>query len=355
MIEAFEFETAPGRVVFGRGAFSRLSAEVDRLKVGRVLVLTPAGRSEQGHIAAATLGSHAAGVLAEAKMHTPVDFTERAMTVAAERQADALLAVGGGSTIGLGKAMALRSGLPLIAVPTTYSGSEMTDVVGETAEGVKTIKRDPRIRPKGVIYDVELTLSVSPKASAASAFNAMAHAVESLYAREPNPLTVLMAEEGVRAFASALPLIIKEPRDLAARSEALYGAWLCGCCLASSGMALHHKLCHVLGGLLGLPHAETHAIVLPYALDYNASSAPDAIVRLSRALGASDPATELQQLAAQCGLPIRLADIGMREDDLESAVDLASKSPYWNPRPIDRAGLLSLLRRAFTGAPPSAD
>lgn len=184
--------------MFEPGAFSRLFTEVDRLKASRVLVLASAGRSEQGHIAAAILGSRAIGVLAEAKMRTPVDVTERAVTTSAERRADALLAVGGGSTIRLGNAMVLRSGLPLVTVRTTYFGSETTDVVGETPIGVKTTKTDPRIRPKALIYDVELTLSVSPKTTAASAFNAMAHAVESLYARERNPLTALMAEEGAR-------------------------------------------------------------------------------------------------------------------------------------------------------------
>jgi len=352
MIDSFAFETAPGRVVFGRGALSRLPEEVERLRAEHVLVLATAGRAEQCAAAAALLGSRSVGILAEARMHTPVEVTERALVTVAERKVDCLLAVGGGSTVGLDKAIALRTDLPQIVVPTTYAGSEMTDVVGETSEGVKTTKRSPRIRPEVVVYDVDLTLSVPPRTTAASCFNAIAHAVEALYAKDSNPLTSLMAEEGARSLVSALPSIMQDPLDIPARSEALYGAWLCACCLASAGMALHHKLCHTLGGLLGLPHAETHAILLPHALAYNAPAAPRAVDRLSRALGAPDPAVALQDLAGRCGLPMALGELGMRESDLDRAADLGSANAYWNPRPIDKHVLKLLLTRAFRGDRP---
>ncbi len=204
--------------------------------------------------------------------------------------------MGGGSTTGLGKAIALRTDLPQIVLPTTYAGSEMTPILGETRDSAKTTLRDPKVLPEVVIYDVELTLGLPASVSAASGMNAIAHAVEALYARDRNPLISLAGEEGVAALARALPKILDAPRDHEARSEALYGAWLCGVCLGTVGMALHHKLCHALGGSFGLPHAETHAIVLPHAAAYNAPAAPAALACVARALGTDDAARGLDDL-----------------------------------------------------------
>jgi alcohol dehydrogenase class IV len=269
MIEPFTYDLPPTRVIFGAGTLARLVLEVERLGARQALVLSTPGRAEaQANGIAASLGKRSAGIFAGAVMHTPVAVTERALRVVRERGADALVAVGGGSTTGLGKAIALRTGLPQIVLPTTYAGSEMTPILGETREGAKTTLKDPKILPEVVIYDVDLTLGLPAGVSAASGMNAIAHAVEALYARDRNPLISLAAEEGVAALARALPKILDAPRDHEARSEALYGAWLCGVCLGTVGMALHHKLCHALGGSFGLPHAETHAIVLPHAAAY---------------------------------------------------------------------------------------
>ncbi len=283
-VEPFVYEGLPLRVIFGPGRLAEAPEAVRGLGCKRALVLTTRGRRPAGERLAEALGGHAAGIFADATMHTPVDVTERALKAFAELGADCTVALGGGSATGLGKALALRTDAPQIVIPTTYSGSEVTPNLGQTKDGVKTNTRDRRILPEIVIYDVELTLSLPPSVSAASGMNAIAHAVEALYAQNRNPVTVLMAEEGLAALAAALPAIMAAPRDLAARTRAQYGAWLCGMCLGSSAMALHHKLCHVLGGTFDLPHAETHAILLPHATAYNAEAAPDAMARIARAL-----------------------------------------------------------------------
>jgi maleylacetate reductase len=237
MTESFDYEPAPVRVIFGSGTLTRLGPEVERLGARRVLVLSTQGRAEaQASGIAASLGERSAGVFAGAVMHTPVAVTEQALRIVRDRGADALVAVGGGSTTGLGKAIALRTGLPQIVLPTTYAGSEMTPVLGETKDGAKTTLRDPRVVPKIVIYDVDLTLGLPVATSVASGMNAIAHAVEALYAEDRNPVTSLMAEEGIAALARALPRILKDPKDREARSDALYGAWLCGVCLGTVGM-----------------------------------------------------------------------------------------------------------------------
>jgi alcohol dehydrogenase class IV len=266
---------------------------------------------------------------------------------------DGFVAIGGGSTIGLGKALSLRTGLPHIAMPTTYAGSEMTPILGETRHGVKTTQRSQDLIPDTVINDVDLTLGLPPRDSAASGMNAIAHAVEALYAENANPLTSLMAEEGIAALARALPRIIVTPSDGAARHDALYGAWLCGTCLGAVGMSLHHKLCHVLGGSFDLPHAETHAIVLPHVTAYNAVAAPEAMVRIARALGASDAARALHELARRLGLPKTLAEIGMPESGIDRAADMAVHNAYANPRPVDRASVRELIAAAYRGDAPS--
>jgi maleylacetate reductase len=282
-----------------------------------------------------------------------VEVAEDARRVAQALGADCCVAIGGGSTIGLGKAIALTSGMPVLAVPTTYSGSEMTPIQGFTEKGLKRTQRDPRMLPKTVIYDPALTYGLPAATSAASGMNAIAHCVEGLYAKEANPIISIMAEEGIRALAAALPRIVNEPQDVEARAQALYGAWLAGVTLGTVGMALHHKLCHTLGGTWNLPHAETHAIVLPHAARYNRDAAPEAMARVARALGAADAPAGLYDLEMQLGLHMRLAELGMKASDLERAASIASESPYPNPAPVSREGILALLRAAYAGQRPS--
>ncbi|PVE21586.1 maleylacetate reductase [Microvirga sp. KLBC 81] len=354
-MQSFVYEALPTRVVFGSGTASQLRPEVERLGVRRVLVLSTPGRGEvQAREIAALLGDLSCGVHAGAVMHTPVDATETALQVVRELGADAVVAVGGGSTTGLGKAIALRTDLPQIVLPTTYAGSEMTPILGETKDGVKTTQRTLKVLPEVVIYDVDLTMGLPPAIAATSGMNAMAHAVEALYAKDRNPITSLMAEEGIRSLARSLPEIADDPQDRTARADALYGAWLCGTCLGSVGMALHHKLCHVLGGTFDLPHAETHTIVLPHAVAYNAPAAPDAMERIARALGVTDAAQGLFGLAGRLGAKQALRDIGMPADGIEQALEATLAAPYWNPRPLEEQALRDLLTRAWNGDPPPA-
>jgi maleylacetate reductase len=288
-------------------------------------------------------------------MHVPIEVAHRARQVAAELGADGCVAVGGGSAVGLGKAIALEHDLPVIAVPTTYAGSEMTPVWGLTEGGQKRTGRDIRVLPKSVLYDPEMTLTLPAQMSATSGMNAIAHAVEGLYAPDATPIVSLMAEEGIRALATALPRVVADGSDLEARGEAQYGAWLCGAVLAATTMSLHHKLCHTLGGTLGLPHAQTHTVVLPHALAYSTPAAPEAVAAVSRALGGvPDPARALWELAGRLGAPRSLRELGMAQEDIPRIAELAVANPYSNPRPVTRDGIEALLWTAWTGAHPPA-
>ena len=354
-MNAFTHQASPVRVVFGAGVLQQLPAELDRLGLRRVLVLGTPGQAALVRRVAGLAGARSAGMFAGAVMHVPIEAVRQARAEAGRRAADGLVAIGGGSTTGLAKAVALDAGLPIVAVPTTYAGSEMTAIHGITQDGIKTTGRDPRVLPRTAIYDPELTLALPLALSVTSSFNAMAHAAEALYAPDGNPIVALMAEEGLRACAAALPRLLADPRDLAARADALYGAWLCGTVLGAAAMGLHHKLCHTLGGSFELPHAETHTVLLPHALAYNAAQAPQALARVARALGLppqADAPLALQDLARRCGAPLALREIGMPAAGLDRAAELAAASPYPNPRPLDRAALRALLQRAWDGAAP---
>jgi maleylacetate reductase len=353
MSRAFTYSALPMRVRFGAGSLAQLPDEVAGLGLTRVLVLCSPEQEATGTLVADALGDRAAGVLPEARMHVPVEVAHRARDLARELGADGCVAVGGGSAVGLGKAIALEHGLPIIAVPTTYAGSEMTPIWGLTEGGAKRTGRDPRVLPVSVLYDPELTLTLPPELSATSGINAIAHSVEGLYAPDASPIVSLMAEDGVRALAAALPAVVANGADLDARAEAQYGAWLCGAVLGATTMSLHHKLCHTLGGTLDLPHAQTHTIVLPHALAYNADGAPQAVAALSRALGGvDDPARELWELAGRLRAPRSLRELGMAEPDIERIAVMAVANPYANPRPVTREGVEALLRAAWSGEPP---
>jgi len=344
------------RVVFGTGALKHLAREIEELGAQRALVLCTPEQRGQAERVAALLGERAAGIFDKAVMHVPIETARQAREEARRLQADCAVAIGGGSTTGLGKAIALDSGLPIIAVPTTYAGSEMTPIYGLTEGGLKKTGKDARVLPRSVIYDPELSRTLPVGLSVTSGINAIAHAAEGLYAFDANPIMSLMAEEGIAALGRALPGIRREAQDMEARSDALYGAWLCGSVLGNVGMALHHKLCHTLGGSFNLPHAEVHTVVLPHALAYNAASAPQAMRRIERALKAPEGTTAAQavfDLARDNGAPVALKDIGMQAADLDRACDIALQTPYPNPRPLERAAIRALLQDAFDGARPA--
>lgn len=349
----FVFTAQPSRVIFGNGSVRRLSAEVEQLGAKRALVLCTPEQRDQAELVSDLLGSVSAGIYDGAVMHVPIETARRAREFARDAGADSLVALGGGSTVGLGKAIALESSLPVIAVPTTYAGSEMTPIYGITEEGVKKTGCDARVLPRTVLYDPELSVGLPVHMSIVSGINAIAHAAEGLYARDGNPVMSLMAEEGIRAMAHGIRGIAACSSDIEARGNCLYGAWLCGTVLGHVGMALHHKLCHTLGGTFNLPHAETHAIVLPHALAYNAAAAPEAMRHIARAIGAPSAAEGLFDLARDLGVPTALQDIGFEETGIERTLELAMSKPYWNPQPLERDGIRKLLRDACDGRRPT--
>ena len=351
-MQGFIYTALPGRVLFGSGTIARVPDEVRALGCSRAIVLSTAHQHGVGAQLAAALGPLAVGLFAEAAMHTPDDVTARAMAAVAAADADCVVAIGGGSTTGLGKAIALRTGMKQVVIPTTYAGSEATPILGETKDGRKVTIRVLDVLPEVIVYDVDLTLGLPPGLTATSGMNAIAHAVEALYAQDANPVISALAQQGIAALAAALPRIMDHPGDVDARSGALYGAWLCGVCLGAVGMSLHHKLCHTLGGSFDLPHSQTHTVVLPHAVAFNAPAAPGAMARIADALRADDAGRGLFDLARALGAPGSLRELGMPEEGLARAADLAVANPYWNPRPVDRDGVTALLADAFEGRPP---
>ena len=348
----FVYEAQPQRIVFGSGTLAAAGEELVRLGCARALVLSTPQQAESAEALARNLGNLCVGAYTKAAMHTPIEITTEAVQVAEATEADCVISLGGGSTTGLGKAIALRTHLPQIAIPTTYAGSEATPILGETVAGRKTTQRSPQILPDVVLYDVELTLGLPVPLSVTSGLNAIAHALEARYARERNPMISLMAIEAIRALVGALRRLVKSPRDRDARSDALYGAWAAGTCLGSVGMALHHKICHVLGGTFNLPHAETHAVILPHAAAYNEVVVADLLAPIAALLGNSSTGIGLYDLGQELGAPLRLADIGMPRDGLDKAADEIVASPYWNPRPVEREAIRQLLEDAFEGKRP---
>ena len=349
----FTYIGLPARVIFGAGKRFELPAEIDRLKAKKALVLSTAEQKDSAEMVSDLLGERSVGIHPKAVMHTPMETVHEARSRAMELDADCYVTIGGGTAIGLGKAIALETEMPVVAIPTTYAGSEMTTIQGFTEDGIKTTKLDDRMLPRTVIYDPELTTSLPPSYSATSGMNAIAHAVEALYAEHANPIISMIAEEGIRGLGEGLPKVCAAPEDMEGRSAALYGSWLCGVALGAGGMALHHKLCHVLGGTFNLEHAPTHTVILPHAVAYNAQAAAEPLARVAKALGSENAAQAIYDLAGEIGAPLALKDIGMPEDGLERAADLAVEKPYFNPRPITRDGILTLLDDAYHGRRPA--
>jgi maleylacetate reductase len=352
MMDSFTFPGLTTRVIFGAGTMARTEEEVRRLGHEKVLVLsTPHQGADAGKLAE-SLGGLATGIFAGAAMHTPVEVTEKAVDAFRASGASAVVSLGGGSTTGLGKAIAVRTGADQVVIPTTYAGSEMTDILGETAAGEKTTRRSPDIRPETVIYDVDLTLSLPVDLTVTSTMNAIAHAMEALYAPDRNPVVVLMCKDAMSAFRDAIPQLIEDPRDSGARTQALYAAWCCSTALGYVSMALHHKLAHVFGGSFDMPHAETHAVLLPYTTAFNEEAVPDLLSPIAEAFGGGSAGGGLWDFALSVGSPLSLKEIGIDAADLDRAAAIAMKNVYANPRPVDPGSMRELLQAAWEGRRP---
>lgn len=351
-MQPFVYNALPSRVIFGSSTLGQVAEELSMLGCSKALVLTTPEQRSAGEQLVEQLGRLCVGLYSNATMHTPIEVTRDALETVSRSGADCVIALGGGSTIGLGKAIALNTDLPQIVIPTTYAGSEATPIIGQTENGLKTTQRTLKVLPEVIIYDVDLTLTLPVAMTVTSGMNAIAHAVEALYSKDANPLISSLAEQGIAAIARSLPRIHLNPADSEARSDALFGAWACGTCLGAVGMSIHHKLCHTLGGSFDLPHAQTHTVVLPHAVAYNAQHVPVAMTRIAAALGAESAPGGLFDLAKSLGAATSLADVGMKEEDLNRATEIACASPYWNPRPIEPAGIAQLLANAFAGRRP---
>jgi maleylacetate reductase len=350
--QAFTWEAPPARVLLGRGALGRVAEEVRRLGAERVM-LVGGGGSAAAALArvAADLGDRLAVRLDGAARHVPEAIAASAAERAREAGADAVVSVGGGSATGLGKAVALATGVPLVAVPTTYSGSEMTLVWGRTGEGRKETGRDPRVLPRAVVYDPELCAGMPPRLAGASGMNALAHAAEALWVPGANPVTSVLATAAIRRLVAALPRVVDDPRDLAGHAECLAGACMAGAAFAQVGGGIHHRTCHVLGGGWDLPHAETHAVVLPHAVELVAPTAPEAMAELAAALG-GDPASTLDDLRGALGLPGSLAAIGMPDAGLGEAAERIAAGSVGDPLAGDRQAVRTMLEHAQRGDRP---
>ncbi|MBA3350253.1 MAG: maleylacetate reductase [Actinobacteria bacterium] len=352
-MKAFIHEQLPSRVVFGAGRLDALPAEADHLGADSVLLITSAAAKTAADRAGAMLGARLRITITEVPPHVPVEQVEQARFSARRAQADCVVTIGGGSSIGLGKAIALEQDVALLAIPTTYSGSEMTPIFGITAGQRKETGRDLRVLPRTVIYDPALTTSLPPEVTGASGMNALAHSMEALYSQDANPVSSMLAEESIKALARGLPVAVRTPEDMEGRSVSLYGAYLAGAAMAVTGVALHHTICHVLGGTFGLAHADANAVMLPHVARFNSGHAPEAMERMAWALGAAGAPNGLFDLARRLGAPRALSDLGMAEDDLEEAARLATQALSYNPRPSTEADVLQILRDAHAGRHPS--
>jgi maleylacetate reductase len=348
----FVHDNLPQRVCFGSGdAAASVRREIAGLGASRVMVI--AAKAEAELADQVTRDLPVALRHDDVVMHVPVEVAERAREAAAAAQADALVSVGGGSTTGLAKAVALTTGLPIVAVPTTYAGSEATPVWGLTEGARKTTGIDPRVLPKVIVYDATLTITLPVDMSVASGLNALAHCVDSMWAPNADPVNAAFAAEGIRSLAAGLPKVVTDPFDLDGREHALYAAYLSATAFASAGSGLHHKICHVLGGAYNLPHAQTHAVVLPYVLAFNAPAAPEAERRIAAAFGTPGAIDGMQALRGELGAPRALRDYGFTEDAIpEAAEAILPAVPPSNPRPVSAGDLRRLLRAAWSGADP---
>ncbi|WP_418060486.1 maleylacetate reductase [Pimelobacter simplex] len=339
-------ETSPSRVLLGAGARHALPDELTRYDAQRVLVVATRSAAPAAEELAAALGDRAVARFDRPVVHTPVAVTEEALALVEASRADAVVTIGGGSAVGLGKALVARTGLPHLTMPTTYAGSEVTPVLGETEDGVKRTRRDPSLLPRTVVYDVDLTLALPVGLTLTSAVNALAHAVEALWAVTSTAVSDALATESARLLLDALPQVLAEPGDRPAREALQQGAWLAGTCLATVPMGLHHQLAHALGGTFDLPHAPLHTLLLAHVVRHNLPFAPAAAERLT-AITRGDPAAAIAALAASYDGPRRLRDLGVPADGLAAVADRVAAAPYPNPGPVDAPAVLDLLRAAW--------
>jgi maleylacetate reductase len=353
-VDSFVHEQLPQRIVFGWGRVDEITAEIDRLARTRVMLIAERSTAAVADKVRRGLGARFITAVPEARPHVPRDQADAARAQAAGESIDAIVTVGGGSATGLGKAIALEHAAVVVAIPTTYAGSEVTPIYGITDQRVKRTGRDGRVLPATVVYDPWVTTTLPPRVTASSGMNAIAHCAEALYAASQSPLATTVADNAMEFLREALPVCVHEPSHKAARTNALYGAYLAGSVLATTGMAVHHRICHVLGGSFGLPHGDVNAVVLPHALAFNEPAARDALAIVARAFRANTAAPGLFDFALSLGAPTSLRELGMRAADLRRAAEIVTEERFYNPRPVRTEDVLDILEAAFEGRRPRA-
>jgi maleylacetate reductase len=352
-MKGFVYDVSPGRVVFSAGAFNDVPNEIDALGARTVMIIASGSSNPLADLLSDELGTRFVARIDHVNPHVPLEDVERARNLVISSSSQAVVTIGGGSAIGLGKNIALEAPIKHLAIPITYSGSEMTPIHGVTADGRKRTGRDPRAKPHTVVYDPDLSRALPMGVTAGSVMNAMAHCVEALYAEQRNPVTSLMALEGLGALRSGLARVVSDQIDPVGRTSLLFGAFLAGSALGTVGMAIHHKICHVLGGTFGLSHGDANAVIIPHVVAANAAAEAEVIADVARVLGVADPAAGLFDLAAGAGAPSSLAQLGMAATDLDRAADIVVESPGFNPRPVERPWIRQLLEDAFNGKRPT--
>jgi maleylacetate reductase len=353
-VNSFVYDAVGGRVVFGAGAVRDVPGELKALDAGTAMIIASESSRPTADWLQEQMGDGIVARINHVNPHVPLEDVERASDLAVTSSCEAVVTIGGGSAIGLGKNLALTLPVKHLAIPTTYSGSEMTAVHGHTADGLKRTGRDARAKPHTVIYDPDLSRELPMAVTAGSVMNAMAHCVEALYAEKRNPVTSLIATEGIGALRSGLTRVVSDRHDRDGRTSLLLGAFLAGTALSAVGVAIHHKICHVLGGTFGLSHGDANAVILPHVVAANAEAEPEVMARIAGELEVGDPAAGLFEIAAAAGAPMSLSRLGMKEEDLDRAVDVVLENPGYNPRPVDRVWIRQVLDDAFLGKKPVA-
>jgi alcohol dehydrogenase class IV len=349
----FVYDALPGRVLFGPGEFSKAAIELDRLGARRIVLIADRSGASWADRLAGTLGARIVARIDDVIPHVPIEAAKAARGLASDTRADAIVTLGGGSSTGLGKAIAMVIPIPILAIPTTYAGSEMTPIWGLTQQGRKDTGRDPNVQPKTVVYDPLLTLSLPPGVAGPSGMNALAHCIEATYGDGANPVITLLALEGIRILSTSLPAVVAAPENLDARTDALAGAYLAGASFAAAGSGIHHKICHVLGGVYDLPHAETHTVVLPHSVAFMTSREPAAIARVGAAMGTADVAGGVYELVVRIGAPTDLASIGMPANRLDEAANLIVEAARGGSVDVTPATMRALLDDAYAGRRPT--
>jgi maleylacetate reductase len=366
-MEQFHYVSYAQEIIFAPGSARQVGQAAERRGWRNLMLCANRSMQSNGTIDSikSSLGERLVAVYDRVQPHVQDIQFHEVLATTREKSVDAVIGLGGGSSLGMAKAVGFESHLPIIAIPTTYAGSEMTSVYGITHTDEdpprKVTVSDPGVTPKLVLYDPELTLALPPALTASTGINALAHCMEALYSKTRTPISTAAAVHGVRHIIGALLNCYLDGKDLEARTQMLLGSHLAGFSLASASMGLHHGLCHVLGGTANVPHGIANAIILPHAIRFNADATATQLIPAAEAIGVPvnrvNPMVVVEALVqkifyliGKMTLPQRLRDAGVAESDLSRLAQIAfqNRTVQNNPNPItEPAQIETLLREAW--------